>query len=79
MDDFRALQGNNLWVWILLAFLLFTGFGRCGDRGIMNNLECSFGNLFDCNNGLMWIILAILAYYFLNNNCDNGIFRSEIQ
>ncbi|MDF2612980.1 MAG: hypothetical protein K0S71_766 [Clostridia bacterium] len=83
MDDNRIgmMGGSNLWIWILLAFLLFSNYNR-GGTGLFGGggLECAFPNLFGCNGSTwMWIIIAILAYMFLVNDSGCGIFRNEIQ
>ncbi|WP_070000822.1 hypothetical protein [Cellulosilyticum sp. I15G10I2] len=85
MDDSRIFAGNTLWIWILLAFLLFSNYGRggAGVGGIFGGggLECAFPNLFGCGgNTWMWIIIAVLAYMLLaGDGCGAGIFRNEIQ
>jgi len=84
MDDNRIgmMGGSNLWIWIILAFLLFSNMNR-GGNGVFGGggLECAFPNLFGgCGgNTWIWIIGAVLAFMFLNNDCAGGIFRSDIQ
>ena len=79
MEDNRMFAGNSLWIWILLAFLLFSNYGR-GGGGFGTGLECAFPNLFSgCGGGTwMWIIIAILAYMLLAGDGCN-VFRNEIQ
>lgn len=82
MDDNRIgiMGGSNLWIWIILAFLLFSNMNRGGTGIFGGGLDCAFPNLFGgCNSSWVWIILAVLAFMFLNNDCAGGIFRSEIQ
>lgn len=72
MEDNRMFGGSNMWIWILLAFLLFSS-----NRG--GGLDCAFPNLFgSCNNTWMWIIIAVLAFMLFNDDCGS-IFRNEIQ
>jgi hypothetical protein len=80
MDDNRIMGGSSLWIWILLAFLLFTSNNR-GGTGLFGGLDCAFPNLFSgCNNNtFMWIIIGVLAYMFLTNDSMCGIFRNELQ
>ena len=69
MDDFRMGDSGNLWIWILLAFLLFSNWGSgCGVFG--GSGGNSLGGLFNgCgNNTFMWIILAVLVYFFFMND-----------
>lgn len=73
MDDSRMFGDNTLWIWILLAFLLFS------NAGSGSGLNCTFTNLFGCNNTFMWIIIAIVAYMLLAGDCGGGIFRNELQ
>ncbi len=86
MDDSRLLAGSSLWIWILLAFLLFSNYGRAGTGvgGVFGGgLDCAFPNLFGGCGGSstwMWIIIAILAYMLLaGDGVGTSIFRNEIQ
>lgn len=77
MEDFRFLEENSMWIWIIIAFLLLTSFKGCNSLG---GLNCLFGNLFDgCNSTWMWVIIAILVYFFFTKSCGGGIFRNELQ
>lgn len=79
MEDNRLFGGSNMWIWILLAFLLFSNMNR-GGGNFLGGLDCAFPNLFGgCNsNVLTWIIIGIVAYMLLS---DDGcsIFRNELQ
>lgn len=61
MGELERMGTNNIWIWVILAFLLLSGSNGCG---IFDQFKCSFGNLFCGNN---WIWIAILAFLFFNN------------
>ncbi|MHC1748504.1 MAG: hypothetical protein AB9856_09000 [Cellulosilyticaceae bacterium] len=63
MGELERMSTNNIWIWVILAFLLLSG-SNCGITGIFDQFKCSFGNLFCGNN---WIWIAILAFLFFNN------------
>ncbi len=83
MEDSRLLTGGSMWIWILLAFLLFSNYGRGGTGTFGAGLDCAFPNLFGCgdrSNTFMWILIAVLAYMLLaGDGIGTSIFRNDVQ